>query len=107
MMLWASVNGGSRFGIVAEQMPSSSPVIGFRCACAFLSSVAMALSSFRLFLGYLCGFEDPAKIGCLVESPQASQRELDAFLRQHPSHETAEFRIDFIVGHRIFHVAAR
>ena len=36
---------GFRFGIVAAQMPSSSPVLGFRCASFALSSVAMGLQT--------------------------------------------------------------
>src|SRR3990172_8536909 len=51
MMLWASVNGGFTFGMVAEHIPSSSPVAGLRCAFSFFRSVAMALPSFLLITG--------------------------------------------------------
>jgi hypothetical protein len=42
-MLYARVKVEFRFGIVAAQIPSSSPVSGFRCASFFLRNTAMFL----------------------------------------------------------------
>ena len=73
-------------GIVAAQMPSSSPLFGSRCASFLLSSVAMALSSFRSISGFGSVTRHSGLLRAHMFAPFARGKERRGFYRLHPKH---------------------